>query len=64
MIMLVKLKLLCMVFSTFWFHLSGPSDTHGPLPLPPLLRGSDFKITHKFLLCAFVTGMIRSRIVY
>lgn len=61
MILLVKLKLLCMFFSTYWFHPSGPSDAHSPLPLPRLFKGSDFKITHKFLLCAFVTGMARSR---
>lgn len=64
MILPVKLKLLCMFFSTYSFHPSGPSDIHGPLPLPPLLRGSDFKITHKFFLHVFVTEITRPRVVY
>lgn len=64
MILPVKLKLLCMFFSTYSFHPSGPSDTHGPLPLPPLLRGSHFKISHKFFLPVFVTGIARSSVVY
>lgn len=64
------------LFSAYGFHLSAPcdsSDTHGPLPLPPLLTVSDFKIRHKFFLCVcntawffciFSIWMTRSRNVY
>lgn len=60
MILPVKLKLLCMFFSTYSFQPSGPCDTHDPLPLPPLLRGSRFNITHKFFSHVFVTGITGS----
>lgn len=52
-----KTRTSCMVFSAYCFHPSGPSNTHGPLPLLTLIRSSDFKIIHKFFLCAFVTQL-------